>query len=61
PMTCSAFLARCNKIWVSQVFPSPPGHVFHIRGAMELLLQGVHPDVMSTQGCWSSDAFLEYW
>ncbi|KAG1804573.1 hypothetical protein EV424DRAFT_1474442 [Suillus variegatus] len=61
PMMRPAFLARCNEIWMSQGFPNMPGHTFHIRGAMELLLQGVHPDVVSTQGRWSSDAFLEYW
>ncbi|KAG1858728.1 hypothetical protein DFJ58DRAFT_715772 [Suillus subalutaceus] len=61
PMTCSAFLARCNEIWVSQGFPSLLGHAFCIGGATELLLQGVHPDVVSTQGRWSSDAFLDYW
>jgi hypothetical protein len=58
---CSVFLARCNDIWVAQGFPNLPGHAFCIRGATELLLQGVHPDVVSTQGRWSSDAFLEYW
>lgn len=61
PMTRPAFLARCNEIWMSQGFPNMPGHAFRIGGATELLLQGVHPDVVSTQGRWSSDAFLEYW
>jgi hypothetical protein len=60
-MTRSTFLSRCNDIWVSQGFPNLPGHAFRIGGATELLLQGVHPDVVSTQGRWSSDAFLDYW
>jgi len=38
-----------------------PGHAFRIGGATELLLQGVHPDIVSTQGRWLSDTFLEYW
>ncbi|KAG2041577.1 hypothetical protein BDR03DRAFT_856189 [Suillus americanus] len=61
PMTRTAFLAHCNTIWTAQGFPDLPGHTFQIGGAMELLLQGIHPDIMSTQGRWSSDAFLEYW
>lgn len=61
PMTRAAFLARCNAIWVKQGFPDMPGHAFRIGGATELLLQGVNPDIVSTQGRWSSDAFLEYW
>ncbi|KAG1842574.1 hypothetical protein C8R48DRAFT_38081 [Suillus tomentosus] len=38
-----------------------PGHAFRIGGATELLLQGVHPDVVSSQGRWTSRSFLEYW
>ncbi|KIK31799.1 hypothetical protein CY34DRAFT_27303 [Suillus luteus UH-Slu-Lm8-n1] len=60
-MTCSAFLTCCNDIWVSQGYPNLPGHAFRIGGATELLLQGVHPNVVTTQGRWSSDAFLDYW
>lgn len=60
-MTRSTFLTRCNDIWVAQGFPNLPGHAFRIGGATELLLQGVHPDVVSMQGRWSSDAFLDYW
>jgi hypothetical protein len=63
-MTCVAFLARCNAIWVVQGFPDMPGHAFHIGGATELLLQGVNPDIISTQGdgrltpFWSTDGVL---
>ncbi|KAI5981618.1 DNA breaking-rejoining enzyme [Pisolithus albus] len=42
-------------------FPDMPGHAFRIGGATELLLQGVPPDVVATQGRWKSQAFLEYW
>ncbi|KIO05103.1 hypothetical protein M404DRAFT_949152 [Pisolithus tinctorius Marx 270] len=35
-----------------------PGHAFRIRGATELLLQGVPPDVITTQGRWESQAFF---
>lgn len=37
------------------------GHCFRIGGATELLLRGVHPDVVAAQGRWKSRAFLEYW
>jgi hypothetical protein len=37
------------------------GHGMRIGGATELLLQGVAPDVVATQGRWKSRAFLEYW
>lgn len=38
-----------------------PRHAFRIGGATELLLQGVPPDVVATQGRWKSQAFLDYW
>ncbi|KAG0693463.1 hypothetical protein DFH29DRAFT_1039282 [Suillus ampliporus] len=53
PMMRLSFLSRCNEIWVAQGFPHLPGHAFCIGGT--------HPDVVATQGRWSSDAFLEYW
>lgn len=61
PMTRDWFLRRCNQVWVSAGFPDMPGHAFRIGGATELLLQGVPPDVVSTQGRWKPQAFLEYW
>ncbi|KIO05460.1 hypothetical protein M404DRAFT_141343 [Pisolithus tinctorius Marx 270] len=60
-MTRPWFLNRCNQIWVSAGFPDMPGHAFRIGGATELLLQGVPPDVVATQGRWKSQAFLDYW
>jgi len=60
-MTRTWFLQRCNQVWVSAGFPDMPGHAFCIGGATELLLQGVPPDVVATQGRWKSQAFLEYW
>ncbi|KAG1776704.1 DNA breaking-rejoining enzyme [Suillus placidus] len=61
PLTKPWFLVRCNEIWVAAGHPSLPGHAFCIGGATELLLEGVHPDVVTTQGRWKSCAFLEYW
>jgi hypothetical protein len=61
PMTKTWFLTRCNEVWVSAGHPSMPGHAFRIGGATELLLEGVHPDVVATQGRWKSRAFLDYW
>ncbi|KIK79510.1 hypothetical protein PAXRUDRAFT_161163, partial [Paxillus rubicundulus Ve08.2h10] len=60
-LTKSKFMRCCNQIWVEAGFPSMPGHVFHIGGATELLLQGVSPDVVAQQGRWKSQAFLKYW
>ena len=60
-MTRDWFLCRCNQVWISAGFPDMPGHAFRIGGATELLLQGVPPDVVATQGRWKSQAFLKYW
>lgn len=48
-------------MWVAAGLPSMPGHAFRIGGATELLLQGIDPSVVATQGRWLSRAFLEYW
>jgi len=61
PLTKSAFLARCNTIWQGNGLPRFTGHSFRIGGTTELLLGGVHPDVVKALGRWSSDAFLVYW
>jgi hypothetical protein len=61
PMTRTWFLKRCNDIWKSANLPELSGHCFRIRGATELLLRGVPPDVVAVQGRWRSKAFLEYW
>ena len=61
PMTKTWFLTRCNTIWVNAGYLNMPGHTFRIGGATELLLQGMNPDIVATQGRWRSQAFLEYW
>lgn len=61
PLTRSAFLSRYNTVWHSQGLPRFTGHSFRIGGTTELLLAGVHPDVVRALGRWSSDAFLVYW
>jgi len=50
-----------NTIWSAAGHPVMPGHAFRIGRAMELLLEGVHPDNVATQGHWKSRAFLDYW
>ncbi|KIK81148.1 hypothetical protein PAXRUDRAFT_156809 [Paxillus rubicundulus Ve08.2h10] len=60
-LTKPEFMRRCNQIWVQAGFPSMPSHGFRIGGATELLLQGVTPDIVTQQGRWKSQAFLEYW
>jgi hypothetical protein len=54
-------MARCNDVWKSSNLPTLSGHCFRIGGATELLLRGVPPDMVATQGRWKSKAFLEYW
>lgn len=54
-------MSRCNDVWVNLGYPDMPGHAFRIGGATELLLQGVNPDIIATQGRWKSQAFLDYW
>ncbi|RXW12851.1 hypothetical protein EST38_g13003 [Candolleomyces aberdarensis] len=60
-MTKDLFLRWCNKIWTAAGMPEMPGHSFRIGGATHLLLMGVHPDIVATQGRWLLRAFLEYW
>jgi hypothetical protein len=60
-LTKSAMLMRCNQVWKSAGLPELPGHAFRIGGCTEMLLKGVHPDVVMVQGRWKSQAFLEYW
>jgi hypothetical protein len=60
-LTKNAFLKRCNLIWCSAGYPRTTGHSFRIGGTTELLVAGVHPDVVKAMGRWSSDAFLVYW
>jgi hypothetical protein len=38
-----------------------PGHGFRIGGATNLLLMGVAPDLVATQGRWKSKASMDYW
>ncbi|KIK87756.1 hypothetical protein PAXRUDRAFT_152329, partial [Paxillus rubicundulus Ve08.2h10] len=61
PLTRANSINCCNDIWVQNRFPNMPSHAFHIGGTTELLLQGVNPDIISVQGRWTSQAFLNYW
>lgn len=61
PMVKGWFMERCNEIWVAAGLPDMPGHGFRIGGATQLLLLGVPPDIVQTQGRWLSRAFLAYW
>jgi hypothetical protein len=55
------FLQRCNEIWLLLGYPRTTGHCFRIGGTTELLVAGVHPDVVKATGRWSSESFLRYW
>jgi hypothetical protein len=61
PMTRGWFMARCNNIWSAAGLSDMLGHGFRIGGATHLLLLGVAPDIVATQGRWLSRAFLDYW
>ncbi|KIK76570.1 hypothetical protein PAXRUDRAFT_18099 [Paxillus rubicundulus Ve08.2h10] len=61
PLTKPHFMSRCNEVWVSQGYPDMPRHAFRISGTTKLLLQGISPDIIATQGRWASQAFLQYW
>ncbi|KAF8574462.1 hypothetical protein K439DRAFT_1372417 [Ramaria rubella] len=50
PLTRSAFLSECNQIWTTHGYPRSTGHSFHIGGTTELLLAGVHLDVVKAMG-----------
>lgn len=61
PLTKDMFMRRCDEIWKKSNMSSIKGHAFRIGGATELLLRGIHPDIVQVQGRWKSQAFLEYW
>jgi hypothetical protein len=62
PMTKPWFMERVSEVWkAAGLNHALHGHGFLIGGASELLVQGVPPDVVATQGRWKSRAFLEYW
>lgn len=60
-LTKDKFMRRCDEIWKKSGMSSIKGHAFRIGGATELLLRGIHPDIVQVQGRWKSQAFLEYW
>ena len=55
------FLKFITGIWSSAMLTHVLGHSFHIGGAIELLLAGVPPEVITATGGWTSLAFLLYW
>ncbi|KAJ6489476.1 hypothetical protein C8R47DRAFT_951031, partial [Mycena vitilis] len=60
-LTRKKLMSRCNEIWSRHGYPAITGHSFRIGGTTELLLAGVHPDVVQAMGRWKSDAFKIYW
>ncbi|KIK74528.1 hypothetical protein PAXRUDRAFT_175477 [Paxillus rubicundulus Ve08.2h10] len=61
PLTKTSFILQCNDVWVQNGSPSMPGHAFCISGTTELLSQGINLDIITVQGRWTSQAFLDYW
>ncbi|KAK7063620.1 putative reverse transcriptase domain protein [Favolaschia claudopus] len=60
-LTRKKFLQRCNDIWSNHGYPAFTGRSFRIGGTTELLLAGVHPNVVQAMGRWQSEAFKVYW
>ncbi|KZV61027.1 DNA breaking-rejoining enzyme [Peniophora sp. CONT] len=61
-LTKMRLMSICDRIWKAAGLVSIAyGHSFRIGGATELLLRGVHPDMVMRQGRWLSRAFLTYW
>lgn len=61
PLTVSAFLKRCNQIWLSSHTTRITGHSFRIGGTSAYLGAGMSPDVVMKMGRWKSHSFLRYW
>ena len=61
PMKRHYFMDRCTEIWLAEGLEPLSGHAFHIGGTMHLLVLGIDPFIVMVQGCWKSNAFLEYW
>ncbi|KIK92729.1 hypothetical protein PAXRUDRAFT_791686 [Paxillus rubicundulus Ve08.2h10] len=62
PLTKMLFTSCCNDVWVQNSFPSMLWHAFCIRGTTEVLLQAFpQQDIITVQGRWTSQAFLDYW
>jgi hypothetical protein len=61
PLRRTWFLKRCNDIWEKHNLGSRKGHGFRIGGTTHLLLLGIDPWAVMTQGRWSSKSFLKYW
>jgi hypothetical protein len=55
------FLNFVTKIWSSAMLAHVLGHSFRVGSAVELLLAGVPPEIVTTTGGWTSLAFLLYW
>ncbi|KAK0473793.1 hypothetical protein IW261DRAFT_1569525 [Armillaria novae-zelandiae] len=56
-----SFFKDCAIVWTTANLTHIHGHSFRIRGAVELLLAGVPPEVVAAAGGWTSLAFLIYW
>jgi hypothetical protein len=55
------FMTFVTDIWTSALLAHVLGHSFRIGGAVELLLAGVPPEIVTVTGGWTSLAFLLYW
>ncbi|KIK90487.1 hypothetical protein PAXRUDRAFT_151839 [Paxillus rubicundulus Ve08.2h10] len=62
PLTKPCFMSRCNEVWVSQGCPDMPfASALYSKHCACYHLTGISPDIIATQGRWTSQAFLQYW
>ncbi|KAJ7588014.1 hypothetical protein C8J56DRAFT_1050070 [Mycena floridula] len=61
PLTKSFFLNFTSRIFKATALEDVSGHSYQIGGSLELLLDGVAPEIVMKLGGWSSLCFLLYW
>jgi len=55
------FLTFVTDIWSSALLAHVLSHSFQIGSAINLLLAGVPPEIVTVTGGWTSLTFLLYW
>jgi hypothetical protein len=60
-MSKDTFMRKLDSLLPLEHLPPLKGHSVRIRGATQLLMQGVHPAVIKNLGQWTSEAFMLDW
>ncbi|KAF7345904.1 hypothetical protein MVEN_01612500 [Mycena venus] len=61
PLVKQSFLDFSSSIYKSQGLENVFGHSYRIGGSLQLLLDGVAPEIVMKVGGWTSLCFLIYW